>query len=710
MANGGYITIGTKLETDKFDKQIASLEKKVEQLEKKDIEITTQETSLKQTIANFEKLRDEVLKYEMQLKKLKDLPSQEGPVRAGPYLTALMQQETLYKQSLASMKEQSAEYQNAISKLQQLNGKHQELNDKVTEYKQKIESVKIQKQADDVKKLKDGFNSVGNSIQGAVKKAGALALGIFGIRSAYLALRRASSDLATYDKQYATNLEYIRFVLTQMVAPVLKWIVNMAMRLLQIIGMIVNALFGVNIFSRGSAENFKKMKAGASGVGKAVKEIKKQLLGFDEVNILTDQSDTGTSGGAGGVGMPDFDLSELEGETPEWLKWIVDHKDLLLAIFAGILAFLTALKLGLGIVKALGIGLIVAGIVYAIQGLLEYLKNPTWENFGKILQGIGVALIGLGIILGGTAGLIAGVVGVFILGVGTIIKYWDQIKMAMQSVIDYIRQNWGPIGDFIADIMQGVLDTFDIVFNYIKNIFDAIIQIITGVFTGDWSKAWEGIKNIFIYTWDAIKAIIKVFAEFLYNIAIKPAINIFNSLWNAIKSGAESAWNWITGIFGAIGNWFSNLINTIIGKFRDMGARVGEVVSGAFKGVVNGILGAVERILNVPIRAINGLIGVINAVPGVNLNRLSTFNLPRLKAGGIINMPNKGTMVGSAIGGESGREGVVPLTDQQAMAELGREIGKNVLVNLTNITQMNGRVISRELKQVQSTQKFAYNL
>lgn len=60
--------------------------------------------------------------------------------------------------------------------------------------------------------------------------------------------------------------------------------------------------------------------------------------------------------------------------------------------------------------------------------------------------------------------------------------------------------------------------------------------------------------------------------------------------------------------------------------------------------------------------------------------------------------------------GESGKEGVIPLTDQQAMAELGREIGKNVLVNLTNITTMNGRVIGRELKQVQSEQEFAFNM
>lgn len=94
---------------------------------------------------------------------------------------------------------------------------------------------------------------------------------------------------------------------------------------------------------------------------------------------------------------------------------------------------------------------------------------------------------------------------------------------------------------------------------------------------------------------------------------------------------------------------------------------------------------------------------------GINLRHLNTFNLPRLKVGGIVNMPNKGTLVGGAITGESGREGVIPLTDQQAMAELGAEIGRHVLVNLTNITQMNGRVIGRELKQVQSEQEFAYN-
>lgn len=43
------------------------------------------------------------------------------------------------------------------------------------------------------------------------------------------------------------------------------------------------------------------------------------------------------------------------------------------------------------------------------------------------------------------------------------------------------------------------------------------------------------------------------------------------------------------------------------------------------------------------------------------------------------------------------------------MSELGYEIGRNVTVNLTNITEMNGRIIGRELKRVQSQQDFAFN-
>lgn len=666
----GEITIGTKLDTDKFDRQISDLEKKMKKEEDKKIVIDAKLGSQQE---DLEKARQETDKLADAYQRLKELQDKLAAGKATPGEFATFQD---LQSTYGSLEQIGTQFDKALSKqdaieqkVAQTKYRYDEINAKVSEYKQKIENVKIEKQVADVEKLKSGFNNVGSSIQGAVKHVARLALGIFGIRSAFMFLRRASSDLAGYDKQYAANIEYIRYALTQAIAPVLQWIVRLAATLLGYINAIMQGWFGINLFSRGSAENFNKMKAGASGVSKAVKEIKKQLTGFDEINMLTDQSDTGTSAGAGGVGMPNFDLSAMQGEVPEWLQWIIDHKDEILSVLTGIATALTLIHLGVEPLTALGIGTMLEGILWTIGAVKDYLKAPTWENFGKIIQGIGIFLAGLlGIILG-FPGVVIGVV-VFI--VGTIIKHWEKIRAFLQGGIDWLKgkSDWvhQMFGDTIGNIYDNVVKNLQIILNWIdgtfKNIkgaFDGFIKFVKGVFSGNWEQAWEGIKQIFSNTFQAI-------------------LRTFGTFFTLIK-------------------------NNVVTFART----VGDIIAGAFKIVVNAVLSAIERVLNSPIRAINRLIGVINVVPGINLSTLPTFNLPRLKVGGIINMPNKGTMIGGAIAGESGREGVLPLTDQQAMAELGAEIGRHVLVNLTNITQMNGRVIGRELKQVQSEQEFAYN-
>lgn len=122
---------------------------------------------------------------------------------------------------------------------------------------------------------------------------------------------------------------------------------------------------------------------------------------------------------------------------------------------------------------------------------------------------------------------------------------------------------------------------------------------------------------------------------------------------------------------------------------------------------MNGLISGINAIVY-PIRV---LIAGIGSVMGKSwsISSVQIPKIPYLKTGGIVNMPNKGTMIGGAIAGESGREGVIPLTDQQAMAELGAEIGRNVVVNLTNITKVGNRQIAREIKQINAEQEFAYN-
>ena len=486
----------------------------------------------------------------------------------------------------------------------------------------------------------------------------------------------ASSTLGQYDEQYATNLEYIRYLIAQAIAPALKYVVNLSSTLLSYLNYILNAWFGITLFSKNSAKNFMKAKNSTGGISKNTGKIKKDLqtTPFDEMNILSDTSSDSTGGASGGGGAiaPSIDPSMLQGEVPDWLKWIVDNKDLILAIMAGITAGLLAWKLGLDGIKALGIGLLIAGIVYTIESLLKYLQDPSWENFGKIIQGIGLAILGVGVIIRSVPLMVAGAI---VLIVGTIVKYWDQIKAFLQSGIDWLKGqgreifNWlfgdifMPLYDGIVNILQDLLNWFNDLFTNIKNIFDNIIAFIRNVFTGNWKGAWDNIKNIFI------------------------------SIWNIIKST------------------FLNVINIIKNIVVGIGQTVGNIIAGVFKAVVNAVLRTIESVLNTPIRAINRLIGVINNVPGINLGTLSTFNLPRLAKGTILNAPGRGVPVagGTALAGEAGREAYLPLSDTQLLEELGSTIGKYITINANITNSMNGRIISRQLQQIRNDREFAYN-
>ena len=70
---------------------------------------------------------------------------------------------------------------------------------------------------------------------------------------------------------------------------------------------------------------------------------------------------------------------------------------------------------------------------------------------------------------------------------------------------------------------------------------------------------------------------------------------------------------------------------------------------------VNGILSTACRIINGFISAINFAIGIINAIPGVNISKLSKLNVPQMEQGGVLKKGQVGLLEGN------GAEAVVPL-------------------------------------------------
>ena len=260
----------------------------------------------------------------------------------------------------------------------------------------------------------------------------------------------------------------------------------------------------------------------------------------------------------------------------------------------------------------------------------------------------------------------------------------DAIKVLWENwikpLVDWIIQNIIPV---LVPIFESIWNTISSVFGAIADTIGGIIQtfkglidFIVGIFTGDWNKAWEGIKTFFTGIWNAIKGVvsivwnaIKEIIETAVNVikgiittvfnAIKSIIsNIFNAvkntvtnIWNGIKNNIinsvnnikngiinafQTAYNKITSIFRNIGSFFSGVWNGIKNTFSALGTKIGDAISGAVKAGINGLLGMIERTVNGFIKMINGAIGVINAIPGVNISKLNTLNVPRLAEGGYV--------------------------------------------------------------------------
>lgn len=144
---------------------------------------------------------------------------------------------------------------------------------------------------------------------------------------------------------------------------------------------------------------------------------------------------------------------------------------------------------------------------------------------------------------------------------------FEQLWTVFGKVCYYIATIWNnwllPFVNFISDTLGPVFNTvlrniqsiFETVFRVIGDVvggilksFGGLIDFITGVFSGNWKKAWNGIKDFFGGIWDGIWGIIKGFVNLI--------IDGINLLLTGIYTVVAAIVNTIGGIADAIGSIF----------------------------------------------------------------------------------------------------------------------------------------------------------
>ena len=415
-------------------------------------------------------------------------------------------------------------------------------------------------------------------------------------------------------------------------------------------------------------------------VNQAIEDAKPVLSWFWD-NVLSPIADW-----TGGV------ITSVLGGIADALKWIAGN-EIAMSVLEGI-----AIAIGL-VSTALGIYNTVTTVTAIVTKALS----------------VGLAAINWPLVL--ITAAIAAVIAVVII----CIKYWDEIKAVAIKCWDGIKNVWNtvaewfstyvidPIKNFFTGLWDGIKNIFTTVVNWIKENWQALLLILVNPFAGAFKLIYDNcegfrtivdnvvkaIKEFFSGLWTKIKEIFSTVGTWFkdtFNSAVTSIKNVFSSIgsffsgiWTTIKNVFSSVGSWFSGIFSKawdgiksafskVKSFFTDIWDTIKGIFSKVGSVIADAISGAVKNAVNTVLSLAIKIINGFISAINLAIGVINLIPGVDIKKLDKMEVPKLAQGGIIDKPT------IAMVGEAGKEAVMPLERNtgwidQLASKLGDKIG-----------------------------------
>lgn len=810
----GEVIIGTGLDTKGLEKDLKKTEKEISKYQNDIEKMTDTQKQLEVEVVlkgdEFERKIKEIReKQKIQLESnVSGRPMQRQAREEKINATADMQVNKLIEERdryYAMMDEKQGSLNKKLEESKTLlsgaEKKAKDLNDKLTQVqayekvKGKIGEVgnalKNLATKGDLKGITKGIDNVSKSVKGIVGRILKWGLALFGIRTAYNYIRQSANAVFQQNEGLANQVQLMKNALSMALEPLIKNIVSLVYTLFMFVNQIFQKLTGRNLF----AEASKNLQKGAG----SAKEINKQLAGFDEMNVLSDNNAGG--GGAGGG----LDTSGFVGENEKLMEILNKFKDMVengdwagiaQTISKGIIDGLNAIADKIKSIDWTGIGKAISefltnidfsgiltslvrvfgeavlglqnmmlaidwptvfgnlsqGIADAISKVGEYLKQIKWSEIGtmlsdtfasikwteigsNIISTIATALSGIWDLLtaidwGKVASTMSDAITTWLGQILTLIGQtdWEQLGMDIaNAIIDFITNvDWLQIGaDIVAGLAMGMGSLLDMVVGVFKALVNKILEFFgisspSTLFSDIGNYIMEGlingleslvntVVNIFKTLWDNIKSIFTSTLNWIKSTIITPLGNLFSNLWNNFKNNVSNAVNVARDIFNGLIGFLRGVVNTVFGFFSGMASNVANTLAGAVKGAINSVLIMAENAINNFFKMINKAVNTINKIPGVNISKLSMISLPRLEKGGIINQPGRGVMVGSAIGGERGKEGVIPLTDSQQMALLGESIGRYITINANIINSMNGKVLSREMQRIKNEESFANN-
>ncbi len=465
---------------------------------------------------------------------------------------------TYKEMGIAPHQSEIKKYDELIAKIKEAKNRIAELQASIAESKnvgtgtedkaQQIEKIKtasdrasksIRKMGDSAKKSKAGFNIGMKSI---LKYA-------FGIRSLFVLVNKLRSAMVEGFKNLAqfndgvnptnTALSNLKSALTQLknsfavafapiltvVEPILTRLISLLSTAMNYVGQFFAALTGASTFTKAIKvqENYAKS---LNGTAAAAKKAKGSLASIDELNNQSKQDNSGASGTVSPNDM--FEVAPIESKIAGLaakIKSIIDpikksvknwfenvNFDPLIDSFDKLKISIEPLVDNIGdgllwllenVLEPLGSFVIedalpaffnlLASAVEACNkafGVIAPYLNKIWQEvFAPYATFLGETFIG---ILNDVSQSFSDMGDMFVEKseeIGTIFEF-------LKNVLSIVSIKWKVCIQFMSGQLKPFLTMVKNIISHVIDILSGLINFVTGVFTGNWKQAWEGVKDV----------------------------------------------------------------------------------------------------------------------------------------------------------------------------------------------------------------------
>ncbi|MCR1833052.1 tape measure protein [Oceanobacillus caeni] len=174
---------------------------------------------------------------------------------------------------------------------------------------------------------------------------------------------------------------------------------------------------------------------------------------------------------------------------------------------------------------------------------------------------------------------------------------WKVVKPVIDAIVSVVKKSLPIVQSVFSTVFKVILEIVKSVWGNIKGVIDGglkvimgLIKVFSGLFTGDFSKMWEGIKDLFK---GAIQFIWNFVQLMFWGKLLKGVIGFVKGF----SSPISAMWTSIKDLFSRVINWIVEFVKNSFTKMKDAIAKISSGIQKGLDTAWNFILNIIKKVV-----------------------------------------------------------------------------------------------------------------